>query len=209
MDKREEARLRHLVRKELESRERVRAEEAAELAERGAEMSDERRRIIDEEIRRFHQRRGDTREYENEDGEVEWLTEAEIVEREKQIPVDIEELEVGQRSVRNRVVMISFLLFFGLVLMFVALRERTGTVQVICNVPQATILLNGSPTEFRTDHILRGLPAGYHLVSVRKEGYVADGNPATRVRVGPGDDEIVVLKLKPLNQSTSLEQAQD
>jgi hypothetical protein len=199
MDNQEEARLRELIRKELENREALKASDENALRDRreSAEMSDERRRIIDDEIQAFHKRHGRSKEYLNDEGNTEWLSEDEITAREKQLPVDIEELEVGQKHVRNRVLLLSVLLFIGLVLMFIALRERTGSVQVICNIPRATIYLNGSPTEYLTDFTLESLPAGSHLISVAKVGYIPDGDKSERVKIVAGTEEIVVLKLKP------------
>jgi hypothetical protein len=199
MDNQEEARLRELIRKELENREALKdsGENALRDRRESAEMSDERRRIIDDEIQAFHKRHGRAKEYLNDEGNVEWLSEEEIVNREKQLPVDMEELEVGQQHVRNRVMLLSLLLFVGLVLMFVALRERTGSVQVICNIPRATICLNGSATEYLTDFTLKSLPAGSHLISIAKPGYVPDGVKSATVKITAGAEEIVVLKLKP------------
>ncbi len=200
MDKKEELKLRDLIRKELESRAEMKSSAEDSDGERyiPGGMSEERERIIEEEIRAFHLERGNAKEFVNEEGDVEWLTEAEIMEREKQLPVDMEELEVGQKHVLNRVLILSLLLFAGLVLLFVALRERTGSVQVICNIPRATIHLNGSPTEYLSDYTLKGLPGGSHLVSVSKFGYTAEGAKNAKVRITPGSDEIVVLKLKPV-----------
>lgn len=196
MDPREEQELRDLIRKELENRDRVRGEQFAEHARPADQWSEERRRIIDEEIAAYYRARGGIRRYENEDGDVEWLTEAEIEEREKQIPVDMEELEVGQRRVRNRLVAFIVLAIVAVVLLFVLLRDRSGGVEVICNVP-ATIYLNGSPTEFQTDNRLSHLPVGPHVVSVARSGYVPDGIGSVRVDLRAGQTEIVVFKLKP------------
>ena len=197
MDPREEAELRKLIRRELENRDRLREQESGEQRRRWDEgFSDERRKIIEEEIESFYRAKGGYQRYVNEDGDVEWLTEAQIREREQQIPVDIEELEVGQRAVRNRLIASALLIAIGIVLIMLLLRERTGSVQVICNVPDAKISLNGSPTEYVTDTVLRNLPTGPHLISVSKYGYVPDGPNGKRVDVRPSKREVVILKLK-------------
>ncbi|MDD5087884.1 MAG: carboxypeptidase-like regulatory domain-containing protein [bacterium] len=198
MDPREEDELRQLIRRELENRERLREQPEGEPSPRWAEhASEERRRVIEEEIERFYRAKGGYRRFENEDGDVEWLTEAELLEREQQIPVDMEELEVGQRRVRNRLVATVILVVLGAALLMILLRERTGSVQVICNEPGATVHLNGSPTEFITDTWLRNLPAGPHLISVSKYGFVADSQSSRRVDLRAGETEVVILKLKP------------
>lgn len=198
MDPREEEELRQLIRRELENRERLREEQGSELGQRlSAPMSEERRRIIEEEIEGFYRAKGGYQRYENEEGDVEWLTEADILEREQQIPVDMEELEVGQRRVRNRLIVSVILIVLGVALLMILLREHTGSIQVICNEPGATVHLNGSPTEYVTDVWLRNLPAGPHLVSVSKYGFVADSQASRRVDLRAGETEVVILKLKP------------
>jgi hypothetical protein len=199
MDPKDEDALRQLIRKELANREQLRSPQdvGGLTPQQETEMPEERKRIIEEEISAFYQARGGYKKFVNEDGDVEWLTDAELLDRESQLPIDMEELEVGQRRVRNRIVIICLLLFAGLVLMFVLLRDRTGSVQVLCNVPGATIVLNGAATEFTTDHALQYLPTGPQVISVSKYGYVADGPQSIKVDLRAGRTEIVMLKLKP------------
>ncbi|MFZ5432827.1 MAG: carboxypeptidase-like regulatory domain-containing protein [Calditrichota bacterium] len=203
MDPREEEELRRLIRKELENRERLRDKHGeAERRQWTEDFSDERQRVIEEEIAAFYRSKGGYQRYENEDGEIEWLTDAEIREREQQIPVDIEELEVGQRQVRNRLIASVFLVVIVIALLMIVLRDKTGSVQVICNVPDAQISLNGSTTEYVTDAKLRNLPAGPHLISVSKYGYVPDGTASKRVDVRANHSEVVIFKLKPMQRDT-------
>ncbi|MBU0509613.1 hypothetical protein KKH27_12365 [bacterium] len=205
MDPREEEELRQLIRRELENRERLREEQGGAPAgpRWAAPLSEDRQRIIEEEIESFYRAKGGYRRFVNEDGEAEWLTEAEIYEREHQIPVDMEELEVGQKRVRNRLIVSVFLVIAGIVLLLILLRDRSGSIQVICNVPGATIHLNGSPTEYVTDAWLRHLPAGPHLVSVSKYGFITDGDANRKVQVRAGSEEAVVLTLKPMGSDST------
>jgi hypothetical protein len=196
MDPREEDELRNLIRKELESREQLKRKRT-QIATAVPEMNEERRRIIEGEIEKFYRSKGGYLRVENEEGEIEWLSEDELKEREQQIPVDMEELEDGQRKVRWRIVAIIVLSFIGLVLLFLLTRERTGSLQVICNVPGATIVLDGSPTEFTTNARLDHMRQGPHLISVTKYGYVADGPPGVQVYVRGGSGSVVTIKLKP------------
>ena len=149
LDPREEEQLRQLIRKELENREKLRSRSVPQLGD--GDISAERRRVIEDEIADFYRSRGGYLAVTNEHGEVEWLTDAEAREREQQIPVDMEELEEGQRRVRLRIVVLCALFFVAVVLVFVAMREKTGRIQVISNVPDATIILDGASTEFQTD----------------------------------------------------------
>jgi hypothetical protein len=198
MDPREEEQFRDLIRRELENRERLRGSDEHRLP-KPENVSEDRQRIIEDEIAAFYRAKGGYRRVVNEEGEVEWLTEQELQERDGQLPVDMEELEDGQRRVRNRILLFVLLGLFAVALVFVLMRERTGSIQVICNVP-ATIMLNGSPTEFMTDNRLDHLPVGPHVISVSKYGYVPDGDAGTKVDLKAGRSEVVVLKLKP--QST-------
>ncbi len=195
MDPQEEKQLRKLIRKELEAREKLRGHSESPLEDET--LSEERRRIIEDEIASFYQSRGGYKPVTNEHGEVEWLTDSEARERDQQIPVDMEELEVGQRRVRLRVLMISLLVFLGVVLLFFVMRDRTGSIQVISNVPNATILLDGSSTDFQTDFTLSKLPPGAHLISISKPGYVPDGEANVRVELRAGKNEVVTLRLRP------------
>ena len=195
---REEEELRNLVRRELEARDRLHSERTDDLRARreSGGFSEDRRRIIEEEVEAFYREKG-YRRYESEDGEVEWLSDEELRDREGQLPVDMEELTVEQRRVRNRFIFILLLAFCAVVLLFVLMRDRTGSLQIVCNVPGAAVHLNGSPSEFVTDCRMDHLPVGPLLVSVSKYGYLADGPAARRVNVSGGQTEVVVLKLKP------------
>jgi hypothetical protein len=196
MEPREEDDLRHLIRKELESREQLKSKRV-QLATGASEMTEERKRIIENEIERFYREKGGYLRIENEDGEAEWLSETELQERERQIPVDMEELEEGQRTVRWRMIAIVVLAFVSLVLLIVLMHDRAGSLQVICNVPGAQITIDGSPTEFTTNARLDHMRAGPHLIAVTKYGYVADGPQAVQVNVKGGNSTVVTLKLKP------------
>jgi hypothetical protein len=196
MDPREEQELRKLIRRELDNRERLH-DTGGGLSPDGMEINEERRRIIEAEIKSYYLGKGGYKPYENEQGDVEWLTEAEAVERERQIPVDMEELEVGQRRVRLRILMMTILAFVVVVLLIFAMRDQYGSIQVISNVPGATILLDGSPTEFLTDFKITKLPPGAHLIAIQKAGYVPDGPASRRVNLEVGKHEVVALQLKP------------
>jgi hypothetical protein len=203
VDKSEEEKLRELIRKELDNRDKLlgsKHEERRIRIESGG-MTPDQQRIIEDEIRTFYKQKGDYRPYTNEDGDVEWLSEDEIHEREMQIPVDIEELEEGQKKIRNRYILLVVLFFCALGLLAFSLRDKTGTIQVISNIPDCTIILDGVQTEFRTDYTLKKMSAGAHLISVTKFGYVVEGELNRRVKVQTGGNEIIVFNLKPRSES--------
>jgi len=199
MDHSEEQRLRDLIRKELEAREEIRGREKQSEVKLTTINELERQRIINDEIEKFYQARGDFERYENEDGEVEWLTKEEIEERKRQVPVDIEELEEGQRSVRTSIIVIAVAAFVGFALLLYALRARHGNIQVVSNVEGATIILNGQPTEFRTDNVLKDLTPGIHVISVVKSCYGIVGDPARRIELEAGEEEVVVFQMTESN----------
>ncbi|MBK6910138.1 MAG: hypothetical protein IPH10_04275 [bacterium] len=196
MDHTEEQRLRDLIRKELEAREELRGREKSVEVKLTTIDALERQRIIDDEIERYYAARGNYQRFVNEDDEVEWLTAEEVADRQRQIPVDVEELEEGQRTVRTNIVIIAVAAFIGLALMLYALRARHGSIQVVANVEGATILLNGQPTEFRTDHVLKDLTPGIHVISVVKTGYGIVGDPARSIELEAGEEEVVVFKME-------------
>lgn len=196
IERNEEQKLRDLVRKELEAREQLRAKEKASEVKLTTIDELERKRIIDDEIQSYYAARGDYKQIENDDGELEWITNDEESERAQQIPVDIEELEVGQKQVRNNILLISVMVFIGVALMIFALRQRHGSIQVLANVDGATIVLNGVPTEFRTDNVLHDLAPGTHIISVAKEGYGIVGDAARRIDLKAGSEEVIVFQLE-------------
>jgi len=196
MDSREEQELRKLIRRELKNRARLRGTGGG-LSPDGTALNDERRRVIEEEIRKFYVGKGGYKPYENENGDVEWLSETEAHERDRQIPVEMEELEEGQHRVRMRILTMTILAMVVVVLLIVAMRDRYGSIQIISNAPGATILLDGSPTEFLTDYKLTKLPPGTHLIAIQKAGYVPDGPVSMRVNLTAGEHEVVALQLKP------------
>lgn len=198
MEHRDEEELRKLIRRELETRERLRSDRSGDLRARrdALGLTEERQRIIEQEIEAFYRERG-YQSYENEDGEVEWLSEDELRDRMGQLPVDMEELETEQRRVRNRFMLIMLLAFCGIVLLFILMRDRTGSVQVLSNIPGATISLNGSPTEFVTDCMLDHLNVGPHVITISKYGYVPEGPASVTADVEAGKNVVVMLKLKP------------
>ena len=204
MEKSEEEKLRELIRKELDNRAKLHETKFDEKKLRGevTGMSVERQRIIDEEIRNFYMKKGNYQPYVNEEGDTEWLTEAELKEREMQIPVDMEELEVGQKKIRNRAIVIVVLFFLALVLILFSMREKTGSIQVICSIPDATIVLDGVPTEMVTDFTLKGISPGPHLISVMKTGYYLEGEVNRRINLRAGTNEIVTFTMKPKADSS-------
>ncbi len=208
MDPREEEELRALVRRELEARQKLKSDAGAQrLHLDGPGLSEERRRIVEEEIANFYRERGQFREFENEEGDKEWLTEDEIRERRLQIPVDMEELETGQQKVRNRVLILTLLSFAAVVMLFLLLRDRTGGIQVLCNVPGALIMIDGSATEYTTDFHFTGLPPGPHLISIHKQGYQVEGASSVRVDLRPGHDEVVTFQMRLNTVDTQVERA--
>lgn len=211
LNPREEEELRELVRRELQERDRLQEAGGADRRFRASmgDVSEDRRRIIDDEIARHYRSQANVRQWENEEGEMEWLTEEQIREREAQLPVDDEELEVGQQSMRRRVLIMSALFVFGVLLLFFILRDRTGAIQVVCNVQGASILLDGSPTALVTDAILSKIPTGPHLISLEKEGYVSEGPATIRVDVRPGQEAIAALQMKLHPLGTGLSTATD
>ena len=199
MDPREEEELRHLIRKELDSREHVRSDPTGDSYTRPGPhgMPEDRKRIIAEEIEAYYEAKGGYHRVENEEGEVEWLSDIELRERQGQIPVDMEELEDGQRRVRNRLAMLVLRAFCAVILLIVLMRDRTGSIQVICNVPDAVIVLNGSATELHANSRLTHVAVGPQLISVQKYGYGPDGPANANVNLHAGQEEVVRLMLKP------------
>ncbi len=199
-----EEELRKQIREELAA-EAARAKERRQIASTPPrdEAETMRRRILEEERRRFFQDSAEHFEYINENGDVEWLTREEITAREGYF--DYEEHVEDPLAGRRR-----FLIWMsvGVFVMLSAawgvvswVLPATGQLSVVCNVPAATILVDGQESGYTTDAILE-LPIGEHLVEVRAWGYHVSGDPVRVVTVQEDQLSLSEFRLEAVGQAT-------
>ncbi len=189
--------IRKLVQREISEREKLRAYERNVSLQRTADKDDIERykRIIEEERRKYYETNSNYQEYVNEAGEIEWLTKEEIREREGFFDDEIEELESGKK--RAQIFLFSMFAIFicAVVVVIALLSEKTGSIQVISSVKGASIFLDASPAELKTDAIFTDIPIGKHVVSVEMPGYKIVGDPSQQVNLSANEREIVIFVL--------------
>ncbi len=199
----QEKELREKIRRELEEQEKTRslsAKERKELEQRKKE-EERRRRILTEEREKFFREKKGYIRYVNELGEEEWLTEEEIKQREGYFKLedDLGDLDRKKRLVSLRLVLGAGAFFLFLGFLYFILTEKTGSLEVTSSLPGAHIFVDGEKTEYVTDHVLEGIPGGYHLIEVKKEGYRSEPRTAP-VKVSARKQEQVHFVLRAVTE---------
>ncbi len=190
--------IRKLVQREISEREKLRAQERADSQQRTSDKDeiDRQKRIINEERRKYYESKPDYQEFENEAGEIEWLTEEEIREREGLFDNGMEELESGKKRAQFLLFTMFALFICTVVVIITLLSEKTGSIQVISSVKGASIFLDSSPAEQKTDAIFSDIPIGKHVVSVEMPGFKIVGDPSQQVSLSANEREIVIFVLE-------------
>lgn len=190
--------IRKLAQREISEKEKLRAQERSVSQQRTSEKVDidRKKKIIEEERRKYYESNPDYQEYINETGEIEWLTKEEVREREGLFDDEMEELESGKK--RAQFLLISMLALFicTVLVIYVLLSDKTGSIQVISNVKGASIYLDSSPAEQKTDAIFTDIPVGKHVVSLEMPGYKIVGDPSQQVNLSTNEREIVIFVLE-------------
>jgi hypothetical protein len=198
-----------------EYREKIRLEIAAEEKQR--KTIDQERKLRFEELhhdqvrqdiqadekRKFFESSEDYFEFVNENDETEWLTRKQIQAREGYF--DYEEHVDNPASGRRKV------FFFGVVALiifmvavafgWIYMLEDLASVDVVCNIKEARILVDGQDSGFRTNANIE-LPAGEHLIEVIKLGYQNSESQIKYVDVKRDDKLLIQFKLQPLVESS-------
>ena len=187
--------IRKLVQREISEREKLRAQERTVSQQRTSDKDEieRQKRIIDEERRKYYESNLNYQEFINEAGEIEWLTKEEIREREGLFDDEMEELESGKKRAQF-LLFTMFALFICTVVVIIALlSEKTGSIQVISNVKGASIFLDSSPSEQKTDAIFTDIPIGKHVISVEMPSYKIVGDLSQQVNLSANEREIVIF----------------
>ena len=189
--------LRQQIRKRLEEQSKRIQDEIAKLENRETKIleSERMRRILEEERDSYYSKLG----YEklvNEDGGIEWLPPDRIQALDDKVGEEIDDIEGGQRKVRWFAVgWISGFLVLVLILFFF-FWPRPGSIRVMCNIPEARIILDSDTTLFRTDAILEDIDPGKHIISVAKYGYRIKGVVYQQIDLKRGEDAMMMFELE-------------
>jgi hypothetical protein len=201
LDPAQEERIRREVRLQIEEadRRRLQEEDDRRRAEAHFQQEQARRRIMAEEARAYYQNSPDYFEYINENGDSEWLTRKQILAREGYFDYEenVENLDVARRRIWLRLGawLAGLVLLAGVGIWY--LLDDTGNVVVLCNIPGATIRVDGQDTGQVTDARL-DLSPGEHLVEVSHPGYRPADEPYTVIQLAPRGEAEVQIRLRPL-----------
>lgn len=193
--------IRREVRRQIEEADqrRLRDEEERRRAEAHFQKEQARRRIMAEEARAYYQNSPDYFEYINENGDSEWLTRKQILAREGYFDYEenVENLDVARRRIWLRLGawLTGVLLVAGAGIWY--LLDDTGSLVVLCNIPGATIRVDGQDTGQVTDARL-DLSPGEHLVEVSHPGYRPADEPYAVIKLEPRGEAEVQFRLRPL-----------
>jgi len=191
--------LRRMIRAEIEQRDRQRQEQTQqrEAARAVSADAERRRRIYLEELRRYYQNKPGYREVIREDGEMDWVPESEVRQGERLFDEVLE--DPGEAKKRLRVVVATALLIVILIaaILYLFLAEKRATIQVTCNVPGAQVILDAAPLQLFTDATIKEIPAGEHVVTVQKPGYVVIGEPIRKVTLRGSKSIVLSFTLQP------------
>jgi hypothetical protein len=180
--------LRRQIRKEIEERDRLRRrqQERHDSVRSLNEEAEKRRRIYQEEIRKYYQNRPGYREIVREDGEVDWVPENEAALSERLFDEVLEDPDVAKK--RMKIVLLLGAVFVLLIIagLYSILHQPNGTIIVECNVPDAQIILDTNPLDLYTNATLAEIPAGEHVVTVVKPGFRMEGDPIQKVDLRGG-----------------------
>lgn len=201
MDADREARIREEVRLQIEERERARREEEERRRRDERQHDEERRRqrILEEETRDYYRNSPDYIEYINEHGESEWLTRKQILAREGYFDYEenVDNPDLGRRRVWIGLAAVGAVVLALLLAGWLYWVEETGAVTVVCNVPGSAVFVDGQDTGETTDARLE-LPAGEHLIEVRRDGWRSQGGDYRALRLKRGDEQHLLFELTPV-----------
>lgn len=200
----DEEELRRNIRAEIEKRDRERREarQQKEAQRAASEQTEIRRRIYREELRKYYRDRPGYREVINDDGEVDFVPEEEAAEGHLLFD-DV--MEDPYQARKWQKVILLFSIFFACVAavaLYFILHEGKGTIQVYCNVPQARVILDATPTDHYTNAKIEALPAGEHFVTVEKPGYTVEGSQVQKVDLKDGENKVVTFTLIKVDESS-------
>ena len=199
----DEEELRRAIRAEIEKhdRERREARQQKEAQRAASEQTEIKRRIYREELRKYYGDRPGYREVISDDGEVDFVPETEAAEG----PLLFDDVMEDPYQARKwqKVILLFSILFACLaaVALYFILHEGRGTIQVYCNVPQARIILDATPTDHYTNAKIEALPAGEHFITVEKPGYEINGQKVQKVDLKDGENKVVTFTLAKVDES--------
>jgi hypothetical protein len=163
----DEEQLRQEIRAEIKEREEALKARQDKLKVQEPDLADRKRKLYQEELRNYYQQRPDYREIIRDNGEVDWVPKDDVT-----LFDDVLE-DPAEAKKRQKLFILITLLFAisaGLVI-FLLLNTGSGSVKVVCNIPDAKILLDAASVQQKPGEPIPQVSAGDHVISVAKEGF--------------------------------------
>jgi hypothetical protein len=204
---RDEEELRRQIRSEIEQRDKQRQQVTKNRdSARSANLeAEKRRRIYQDELRKYYQDKAGYREIIRDDGEVDWVPEAEAQQAAELFDEVLEDPDEARSRMKWFIILGSIVVVVFIALMYFILHERTGIVQVRSNVPRAQIILDTTPLDRFTDEVIKEVPTGEHVITVALNGYKVQGSPV-KFKLKGGETEIFNFTLIPDTTAKPTEQ---
>lgn len=163
------------------------------------------RRIQREEEREFYKHSQDHHEYVNEVGEIEFLTMAEIREREGYFDYEeqVENIDREKRNILTKLIVGGVIILLALGALFYYMQPDVGSLAVVSNIKGAEIVLDGQSTGYTTDALLEELSTGEHLVTLKMSGYLMQSTRITRVMIHRNQETRILLQMTPIDTNSA------
>ena len=78
--------------------------------------------------------------------------------------------------------------------------DDRGTIQVNCNIPEVRVTLDAVVTNYYTNAVIPGVPAGRHIITLEKPGFEIVGEEIQEVTLKPGDSLVLSFYLVPVGE---------
>lgn len=191
--------LRRQIRAEIEERDRQRQMKSRqnESARSANEEAEKRRRIYQEELRKYYQDKPGYRQVVREDGETDWVPEHEARRDAELFEEVLEDPDEARSRMKWIVMLAAAVVIVFAVGIYMMLHENKGNIQVTCNMRGAEVILDTTPLGQYTDYTIREVPAGEHVVTVALDGYKVQGDPVRHLRLKGGKTEQLSFVLTP------------
>ncbi len=191
--------LRRQIRAEIAERDRLRqkADHQRETEKSASVEAEKRRRIYQEELKKYYQDRPGYRQIVRDDGEVDWVPEAEVRHNAKLFDEVLEDPDTARSRMKWVLSLSGLVVLIVIVVMYLVLHERTGSIQVTSNVPGAQVILDDVRLDQFTDITVKEIPAGKHVVTVNLKGYKVQGESVRQIQLRGGQLEPLSFILLP------------
>jgi hypothetical protein len=195
---RDEEELRRQIRAEIEQKDQQRQQvtKARDSVRSANDEAEKRRRIYQDELRKYYQDKPGYREIVRDDGEVDWVPEAEARQAAELFDEVLEDPDEARGRMKWFITLVGIVVVVFIALMYFVLHDRTGVIQVSSNIPRAQVILDTTPLDRFTDDVIKEVPTGEHVITVALNGYKVQSGPV-KFKLNGGETKIFSFVLLP------------